>query len=289
MVSGLSDDIVIAGFTSASVAADGGNNIIFGNEGDDTLAADVAPGRQYRVRRPGNDWVRMAAGAGGGDNLQANEGNDTIFGGGGVDTMAGGNGGDLFIYYRDTSDDGSSTGAVELITDLNSAADRIQTFTPVAFAFERSIPGRAAAPPWRPPPTTPSKKRSARQQPERERRGPVHLQRPHVPRDQPGLGLLHVRRYVRPAHRHHRSFGRPTSPDARDFWRPGALLPGRLTGPVPRKRVSPLQARAWAHETARLPCCRYAMREAALPAPRVSLQCVSTMKSVSYPVSLLRP
>ncbi len=136
MVSGLSDDIVIAGFTSASVAADGGNNIIFGNEGDDTLAADVAPGRQYRVRRPGNDWVRMAAGAGGGDNLQANEGNDTIFGGGGVDTMAGGNGGDLFIYYRDTSDDGSSTGAVELITDLNSAADRIQTFTPVAFAFD---------------------------------------------------------------------------------------------------------------------------------------------------------
>jgi Ca2+-binding RTX toxin-like protein len=136
IVSGPGNDTVVAGFTSDSVAADGGNNIIFGNEGDDTLAADVGPGASTVFAGLGNDWVRMAAGAGGGDNLQANEGNDTIFGGGGVDTMAGGDGGDLFIYYRDTSDDGSSTGAVELITDLNWAADRFQTFTPVAFAFD---------------------------------------------------------------------------------------------------------------------------------------------------------
>ena len=50
-------------------------------------------------------------------------------------TLSGGSGNDLFAYAS-AGDDGNNAAAssVELVTDLNWAADRIQTFNPVAFA-----------------------------------------------------------------------------------------------------------------------------------------------------------
>ena len=77
-----------------------GNDLVFGNESNDTSRRRRR--RQHGVRRP-RQRHRSSAGAGR-DTLQGNEDNDTIRGdlGGGIsiDTIAGGSGNDVFAYLR---------------------------------------------------------------------------------------------------------------------------------------------------------------------------------------------
>jgi Ca2+-binding RTX toxin-like protein len=127
---------VVAGFANDLVDPAHGNNIVFGNEGDDTIATTAAPGSTPIFAGIGNDSIRMtAAAAGGADSIQGNEGNDTIVGGTGSDTLSGGSGAEVLVYAAAGDDgNGAAAGSVELVTDLNWAADRFQSFNPVAFA-----------------------------------------------------------------------------------------------------------------------------------------------------------
>ena len=90
---------------------------MFGGLGDDIIVT-------------GNDAGR--------DMLQGNEGNDTIEAFGGIDTLSGGSGADRFFFYNSSDDGNNATGGgpVERITDLEFAADTLDTRVQVTFAAD---------------------------------------------------------------------------------------------------------------------------------------------------------
>jgi Ca2+-binding RTX toxin-like protein len=113
------------------IQAVGTSNLVFANEGNDSVFAGGASGRATIFGGLGNDIVQ---GFGGRDSLQGNEGNDSLTGDGGtssIDTISGGAGNDLFAYANAADDGNNATGGgpVELITDLNWAEDKVLTQT----------------------------------------------------------------------------------------------------------------------------------------------------------------
>jgi Ca2+-binding RTX toxin-like protein len=131
VVSGEGDDTVVSGFGNDFVNDASGSNILFANEGDDTVTVNVAAGANTVFGGLGNDSIRMS-GIGGSDTLQGNEGNDTLFGYAGIDTVSEGSGADVFVYSvaADDGQNAASGGQIELLTGLNWAEDRIQTLNP---------------------------------------------------------------------------------------------------------------------------------------------------------------
>jgi Ca2+-binding RTX toxin-like protein len=133
---GGANDTAVGGAGNDCIDSFGGNNILFGNEGNDTLGS-YAPGANTMFGGIGNDSIRMTGAAGPGrDTLQGNEGNDSIRGGSDIDTIAGGSGNDVFAYST-AADDGNNAaggGPVELITDVAFGADRFDTAATITFA-----------------------------------------------------------------------------------------------------------------------------------------------------------
>ena len=129
---GAGANTVVAGFDADSILTGAGFDLIFANESNDVVEA--GDGANTVFGGLGNDVIGTGTGA---DLIQGNEDNDTIRGRLGADTISGGSGNDLFVYQQPADDgDGAAAaaGAVERITDLNWAEDRIQAFRSIAFA-----------------------------------------------------------------------------------------------------------------------------------------------------------
>jgi Ca2+-binding RTX toxin-like protein len=128
-IGGQGNDSIAFGFASEA-------NLVFGNEGSDSLSASGGAGANTLFGGQGDDTILGGVGS---ETIQGNEGNDTIRtsgGFGGIDTIAGGTGRDVF-HYTDPDEDGDNAaggGPVELITDVNWADDRFRTPTTVNFA-----------------------------------------------------------------------------------------------------------------------------------------------------------
>jgi Ca2+-binding RTX toxin-like protein len=121
----------VGGQGNDCIQAVGITNLVFANEGNDSVFAGGASGRATIFGGLGNDIVQ---GFGGRDSLQGNEGNDSLTGDGGtssIDTISGGAGNDLFAYANAADDGNNATGGgpVELITDLSWAEDKFLTQT----------------------------------------------------------------------------------------------------------------------------------------------------------------
>ena len=129
IAAGAGANTVVAGFGVDSVLTGAGADLIFANESNDVVEA--GDGANTVFGGLGNDVIGAGAGA---DSILGNENNDTIRGRLGADTIAGGSGNDLFVYQTSADDGSASSGAVDRITDLNWAEDRIQLFRSIAFA-----------------------------------------------------------------------------------------------------------------------------------------------------------
>jgi Ca2+-binding RTX toxin-like protein len=128
---GCFDATVIGGVGNDEVF---GGTLVFGNEGNDSLASVAALTTATTVFGGlGNDIV---VGDFGRDTLQGNEGNDTMIGAQDVDTISGGAGNDWFAYEfaDDDGDNAAGGGPVERITDVNFDQDLFVTDTEVTFA-----------------------------------------------------------------------------------------------------------------------------------------------------------
>lgn len=114
------DVIAIDSTTGNMLFGAGGNDLLFGDDGDNTLGSDTTP-----YFETGND---LLVGRGGNDTLRGGPGNDVLIGGAGNDTLNGGDGDDIFDYNA-ISDSGVGSGNRDVITDFAGAgatvADRI--------------------------------------------------------------------------------------------------------------------------------------------------------------------
>ncbi|XGV89095.1 MAG: esterase-like activity of phytase family protein [Limnothrix sp. BL-A-16] len=132
----------------------GGDNQVFGNQGNDSLAGNQ--GNDTLYGNQGNDLVRggqdvdvLFGGQGddqlfgdlGSDSLSGDQGNDTLTGAGldslrgagEIDTLVGGAGSDLFVlgnssgaFYSNTNNSNPGLGDYALITDFSPTDDRLQ-------------------------------------------------------------------------------------------------------------------------------------------------------------------
>jgi Ca2+-binding RTX toxin-like protein len=127
------------------------HNLLFGNEGNDTIVAfSGLTGAATVFAGQGNDSVLAAQGA---DTLQGNEGNDTIQGDApvgsiSIDTISGGAGNDVFSYVGagaggQDGNNAAAGGPIERITDVNWAEDRFDTPVNITLAQVANI-GAAA-------------------------------------------------------------------------------------------------------------------------------------------------
>jgi len=89
----------------------GGNDLLFGDDGDNTLGFDTFP-----FVETGND---LLVGRGGNDTLRGGPGNDVLIGGAGNDTLTGGADSDIFDY--NALSDRGTTG--DTITDFQTGTD----------------------------------------------------------------------------------------------------------------------------------------------------------------------
>jgi Ca2+-binding RTX toxin-like protein len=130
---GVGADTVVGGFGADIIFAGQGDNVIFGNESNDTILGSSDPGDDTVFAGQGDDTVNTGSDH---DMINGNEGNDTIDGYSGSDTISGGSGADVFLYddSRHDGDHAAGGGTIELIADLDFAADRFDVAVQVTFA-----------------------------------------------------------------------------------------------------------------------------------------------------------
>jgi serralysin len=124
-IQGGEGDETISGGQDPDVLEGGlGNDLLFGNKGDDTIQG--GEGNDVIFGGQDNDTISGGTGT---DVIRGDLGNDTLLGESGLDLLKGGEGSDLFqLRFSDLSDlpeIAAGGGNADIITDFNSAVDRI--------------------------------------------------------------------------------------------------------------------------------------------------------------------
>ena len=144
---GMADDFINGGKGKDRLFGDGGNDFLLGEEGRDRLlgeaGSDTLEGGNGRDTLIGGSDSDILIGGRGSDRLVGVDLSSSTPGSGEIDTLIGGSGRDTFVLGNETGifyDDGDITSFGEsdfaLITDLNTAKDRLQLF---GFAEQYSL------------------------------------------------------------------------------------------------------------------------------------------------------
>ena len=115
LAAGAGDDALFGGNGNDRLEADGGNDTAFGGAGDDQLFAGK-----------GDDFV---SGGTGNDSLAGEDGKDTLIGGDGVDIMQGGQGADQFVYEGNVFANGTPAPAGQTGINALNKPDIILDYT----------------------------------------------------------------------------------------------------------------------------------------------------------------